>query len=175
MATVREMAITELSRIAEIDRSEHTTQIYKSRDGVLELIDVDIYAPRWGEPGARPVQEYVSEWRSLIENGGVLFGAFDVDRLVGVAIYDRLFCGEPSRLAVLHVTKSHRGRGIGGALTSEVVRLACLDAAARLYVSATPTRATVDFYMRQGFELLALPNERLLALEPEDVHMAMSL
>jgi GNAT superfamily N-acetyltransferase len=175
MTTIREMAITEITRIAEIDRSEHITAQYKSRRGALDLIDVDINAPRWGEPGARPVQEFVDEWSAWVEYDGVLLGAFDADRLVGVAIYDRLFCGEPARLAVLHVTKSHRGKGIGAALTREVVRLARLDAASRLYVSATPTRATVDFYIRQGFEPLATPNERLLALEPEDIHMTMPL
>ena len=77
MTTVREMAITELIRIAEIDRSEHITEQYKSRKGVLELIDVDIRARRWGEPGARPLQEYVDAWRPLVERGGVLLGAFD--------------------------------------------------------------------------------------------------
>lgn len=175
MTTVREMAIAEIVRIAEIDRSEHITQQYQSRKGVLALIDVDIQAPRWGDPGARPLQEYVDEWRTLVERGGALLGAFDADRLVGVAIYDRSFPGEPARFAVLHVTRSHRRKGIGGALTREVVRVARLDAAERLYVSATPTRATVDFYLSHGFEPLATPNERLLALEPEDIHLALPL
>jgi hypothetical protein len=40
-----------------------------------------------------------------------------------------------------------------------------------LYVSATPTRGTVDFYVSQGFTPLATPDERLFALEPEDIHM----
>jgi GNAT superfamily N-acetyltransferase len=172
---VREMAIGELARIAEIDRSEHIAQQYTSRGGVLDLIDVDILAPRWGEPGGRRVQEYVDSWRTLVERGGVLLGGFDGDRLVGVAIYDRSFPDEPAILAVLHVTRSHRRTGIGRALTAAVVRLARLDGASRLYVSATPTRGTVDFYRREGFEPLATPNEKLRMLEPEDIHMALSL
>jgi hypothetical protein len=51
------------------------------------------------------------------------------------------------------------------------MRLARADGARRLYVSATPTRATVDFYLRQGFEPLVVPNEKLFALEPDDIHM----
>jgi GNAT superfamily N-acetyltransferase len=175
MTTVREMTIAELGRIAEIDRSEYIAQQYKSRGGVLDLIDVDIDAPRWGASGERGVQEYVDSWRTFLERGGVLLGALDGDRLVGVAIYDRSLADEPARLAVLHVTRSHRRRGIGRALTNEVVRLARLDEAPRLYVSATPTRGTVDFYLGEGFEPLAAPNERLLALEPEDIHMALRL
>jgi predicted N-acetyltransferase YhbS len=69
------------------------------------------------------------------------------------------------------VTKPWRRYGIGCALTNEVIRLARIEGAPRLYVSATPTRGTVDFYMRQGFVPVATPNERLFALEPDDIHM----
>jgi hypothetical protein len=34
---------------------------------------------------------------------------------------------------------------------------------------------TVDFYLSEGFEVPATPNERLLALEPEDIHLALTL
>ena len=77
----------------------------------------------------------------------------------------------PANLAVLHVTRPWRRHSVGRELTDEVVRLARADGAQRLYVSATPTRWTVDFYMSQGFMPLATPDERLIALEPEDVHM----
>ena len=178
MTPLREMAISELDRIAEIDRSEHTTQLYKYRNSVLELIDVDIRAPRWGEPGAHTVQHYIDSWKPLVEAGGVLLGAFDGRRLVGFAIFEPPGASLSQGLAnfaVLHVTRTHRGRGIGCALTNEVVRLARAHGAQRLYVSATPTRTTVDFYLKQGFKPLATPNERLFALEPDDIHMELKL
>lgn len=172
MTTVREMAITELGRIVEIDRSEYIAEQYRSRGGVLDLVNVDIHAPRWSE---RAVQQYLDSWKPLLERGGVLLGACDGDSVVGIAIYDRAFPEEPARLAFLHVSKAQRRKGIGRALIKEVVRLARTDGAPRLYVSATPTRATVDFYMREGFRPLAKPNRVLLALEPEDIHMALPL
>lgn len=175
MTTIRRMAGSELDRIAEIDRSERITQQYKSCDGVLELTDVDIRAPRWGEPGEHTVQHRVESWKLLVEAGGVLLGAFDSDRLVGFAIYQPSISEGLANLAVLHVTRTHRREGIGCELANEVVRLARAEGAQRLYVSATPTRATVDFYMKQGFEPLAKPNETLFALEPEDIHMEMTL
>lgn len=144
MTHVREMAIVELPRIGEIDRSEHIEQQYRSRDGSLDLIDVDIRAPRWDEPGERTVQEYADSWRTLLERGGVLLGAFDGERLVGIAIYDRAFPGEPARCAVPYEAPC-------------------------LYVSATPTRGTVDFYLSEGFDVLATP------IEPEDIHLALTL
>jgi GNAT superfamily N-acetyltransferase len=169
------MAASELARIGEIDRSERITQLYESRDGVLGLIDVDINAPRWGEPGEHTVQHRVESWRPLLDEGGVLLGAFDDDRLVGFAIYQRSISEGLANLAVLHVTKTHRHAGVGSELCDRVVRLARADGAGRLYVSATPTRATVDFYMKQGFEVLAKPNEKMLALEPDDIHLELRL
>jgi predicted N-acetyltransferase YhbS len=73
------------------------------------------------------------------------------------------------------VTRTHRRSGIGCELTNEVVRLARAEGAGRVYVSATPTRATVDFYMKRGFEPVATPNETLFALEPDDIHMELRL
>jgi GNAT superfamily N-acetyltransferase len=165
------MARSELARIAEIDRSERITQQYRQRGELLELIDVDIDAPRWGERGEFSIEHRIDEWTRLVSLGGVPLGAFDGDRLIGFAVYMRASPETPANLAVLHVTKPWRRYGIGCALTNEVIRLARIEGAPRLYVSATPTRGTVDFYMRQGFVPVATPNERLFALEPDDIHM----
>jgi GNAT superfamily N-acetyltransferase len=141
----------------------------------LEPVDVDIAAPRWGQPGEHSVQHYIDSWNPLLQSGGVLLGAFDGDRLVGFAIYQPSIAEGLANFAVLHVTRTHRREGIGRELSNEVIRLARADGAKRLYVSATPTRATVDFYMKQGFEPLATPHERMLALEPDDIHLELRL
>lgn len=171
MATIREMAVSELARIAAIDRSERITQQYRQRGEALELFDVDIDAPRWGEPGEATIESRIEQWTRLMSSGGVLVGAFDGDHLIGFAVYSRASAETPASLAVLHVTRPWRRHGVGRELTEEVVRLARAGGAQRLYVSATPTRGTVDFYVSQGFTPLATPDERLFALEPEDIHM----
>lgn len=171
MTTIRAMAAFELARIGEIDRSERIAQQYRQRRQMLELIEVDIDAPRWGEPGEATIAHRIDQWTRLVSAGGVPLGAFDGDHLIGFAVYMRASPETPANLAVLHVTKPWRRHGVGCALTNEVVRLARAEGVQRLYVSATPTRGTVDFYMRQGFMPLATPDERLFALEPEDIHM----
>lgn len=171
MTTIRELTVSDLDRIGEIDRSEHIRQQYESRGGALELVEVDIRAPRWGEPGGHSVEHCIASWKPLLDAGGVPLGAFDGDRFVGFAIHQPFLSEGVANLAVLHVTRTYRRRGIGCALTNEVMQLARADGARRLYVSATPTRATVDFYLRQGFEPLVVPNEKLFALEPDDIHM----
>jgi len=171
MTVLRVMAASEIARIAEIDRSERITQQYRQRGTNLQLVDVDIDAPRWGEPGEATIEHRVDEWTRLATAGGVPIGAFAGDRLIGFAVYVRASPQGPAQLAVLHVTKPWRRKGIGCDLTKEVVRIARAEGTQRLYVSATPTRGTVDFYMSQGFKPVAMPDERLFALEPEDIHL----
>lgn len=151
MTEVRVMAISELDRIGEIDRSERITHRYKASGAILELVDVDIDAPRWGEPGEGPVQHYVDSWRPVLEAGGTLLGAFDDGQLAGFAIYNPALSEAVAQFTALYVTRDHRRKGLGRRLTEEVKRLARADGAESLYVSATPTRGTVDFYMRCGF------------------------
>ena len=171
MTTIRAMAVSEMARIAEIDRSERITQQYEQRGETLELVDVDIDAPRWGAPGDATIEERIEQWTRLVNEGGIPVGAFDGDQLIGFAVYTRASAEAPAQLAVLHVTRPWRRHGVARALTDDVVRLARADGAQRLYVSATPTRGTVDFYMSQGFSPVATPDERLFALEPDDIHM----
>lgn len=172
--SIRRLDIAELSRIGEIDRSEHITQQYVMRDRALELVDVDIRAPRWGRPGQHSVEHYIELWSSRIEAGGVGLGAFDGEALVGIAVYQRPRDGRAA-LSALFVSRSHRGVGVGRGLVEEVVALARADGAQRLYVSSTPTSKTVDFYRRRGFEVLGAPEQWMLDLEPDDIHLEMAL
>jgi len=86
MTTVRQMAVSELGRIAEIDRSEDTTEPYGSRGATLELVAVEIRVPRRGPPGAKAVQHAVDGWTGLVGAGGPLLGAVGSEHLVGLAI-----------------------------------------------------------------------------------------
>ena len=78
-------------------------------------------------------------------------------------------------LATLYVTDAARGSGVGSALVKAVLQTAREQGATDLYVSATPTRETVDFYLAQGFVRLATPNPRLIELEPDDIHLQRKL
>lgn len=174
---IRHMASSELGRIAEIDRSEHVTQEYSYRNGSLEKRDVDVRAPAWSRSGhgEHSVRGNVDAWQPILDRGGTLIGAFDGDVLVGFAIYRPQLEEGMANLAVLHVSRSHRRRGIASRLTGEVARLARSHGAGRLYVSATPSGPTVEFYRSHGFEPTDEPNPTLFALEPLDIHMLLEL
>jgi GNAT superfamily N-acetyltransferase len=171
------MAAWELGRIGEIDRSEHVTREYSYRRGSLEPRDVDVTVPTWSRSGdhEHSVQRRVEAWQPILDRGGTLVGAFDTDTLVGFAIYRPDLAVEMANLAALFVSRSYRRKGIGALLAEEVARLARADGARHLYVSATPSGPTVEFYRSRGFEPTDQPNEALFALEPDDIHMIREL
>jgi len=47
--------------------------------------------------------------------------------------------------------------------------------AKQLYISATPSEHTVDFYLRLGCRLDLEPDSELFELEPEDIHLECEL
>jgi hypothetical protein len=56
-------------------------------------------------------------------------------------------------------------------LFEAAVSLAREAGANALYVSATPTENTVDFYLGRGCVLALEPDASLLAAEPHDIHL----
>lgn len=177
MIAIRHMPSSELGRIAEIDRSEHVTQEYSYRGGSLEKRNVDVRVPTWFRSGnhEHSVEGNRDAWQPILDRGGTLVGAFDGDTLVGFAIYRPHLEESVANLSVLHVSRSYRRRGIGSLLAGEVARLARSHGARRLYVSATPSGPTVEFYRSHGFEPTDEPNQALFALEPRDIHMILDL
>ena len=57
----------------------------------------------------------------------------------------------------------------------DVARTARQSNARELYVSATPSASAIGFYARHGFAPTAHVNQRLYDLEPEDIHMTLTL
>lgn len=175
--TIRHMKASELERIAEIDRSEHVNRVYSYRNGSLETRIVDIAVPPWSRSGGHEhsVPNKLDAWRPILDRGGTLVGAFDGEVFAGFAVHQPRLDESTANLSALFVSANERRRGIGSLLVEEIVRLARADGARRLYVSATPSVATVEFYRSQGFDPTDEPNPALLAREPDDIHMTREL
>ncbi len=164
-----------LERIWEIDRREVIETVYGLVDGALALRpehhDVKGWPP--GEP-----ERYTPILYDCFDRGGWFHGSFDGPKLVGVAVLDGRFIAGDRRqlqLAFLHVGSGYRDRGLG----RELFRLAADEARRRkareLYISATPSQHTIDFYLGLGCALAREPDPALFALEPEDIHLEYDL
>ena len=177
MITIRIMESCELTRIGEIDRSEKISQDYIFRDGSLLLKDAPLSVPLWTQDGQgeHSISGKINAWQPLLEEGGKMFGAFDDETFVAFVIYRPHLTADTAQLAVLHVSRLYRRRGLGSALAAKVIESAQTDGARKLYVSSAPTKGTVEFYRSLGFRPAREINRELFKLEPEDIHMTMEL
>ena len=174
---IRRMDQTELKRIADIDRSERVTLGYKVCGDRLVSEPVDWRVPRWpGDPDndwGYPAR--IRRLSTLLDDGGVVLGAWDGERLAGFASLRYRLTETMAQLHGLFVSREYRRQGVASRLIEEIRRLAKEDGASALYVSGTPSESAVGFYLRQGFRPVDKPHPELLALEPDDIHMVMPL
>jgi GNAT superfamily N-acetyltransferase len=172
---IRRLQRHEIPRMWEIDRREYIANVYRLRDGALVLEKHDFKVPGW-PPGRR--EEVTPIFYAALDRGGCAWGAFDRDVIAAGAVLDARFFGsggDTLQLDWLHVSRDYRMHGLGTALFETAAARAKALGAARMYVSATPSQNSVDFYMRRGCRLASEVNPELFALEPEDIHLELFL
>jgi predicted N-acetyltransferase YhbS len=167
----RKLEGTEIELIWTIDRREIVENVYYLEDGELVLRPEFYDIPGWlpGEPAL-----YTPILQDCFDRGGTFFAAFEGTDLIGVAVLESKFIGRAKdqlQLLFLHVSNRHRKRGLGKLLFEQAVERARDLNARRLYISATPTENTVDFYLHLGCVVTEELDEELFELEPEDIHM----
>ena len=168
---MRSLARDEVALIWTIDRSEVHHHTYGVREGQL------VRTPNYFEvPGWRPdaVEKETAALLDCFDRGGTFLGVFDAKALIGIGVLESARVGRANdqmQLAYLYVSRAYRGRGVGMQLFEAAVSLAREAGANALYVSATPTENTVDFYLNRGCKLAPEPDPRLLAAEPDDIHL----
>lgn len=162
--------------IRKIDRSETVEKIYHHEDGQLILKDehFEISNEWWQrEVVIKVIRPRVEK---IAEEGGYVLGAFDERKIVGICALGHQFYNKKRlNVEILFVTRSHRGKGIARHLMELLKEEAIKREAKYLYVSATPTEHTVNFYMDLGFKVAKKPQPELFEREPEDIHLEMKL
>lgn len=168
---IRPLQRAELPLIWQIDRREVIENIYYLRDGKLFLEPEHYDVPGW-PPGE--AEHYTPILLNCFERGGMFWGAFENNQLIGVAILESKFIGSQQdtlQLKFLHVSRDYRKQGIAATLFKIAVEKAKVMGAKKLYISATPSEHTVNYYMRLGCILETEIDPELFALEPEDIHL----
>ncbi len=167
----RELTRAEVSHYWDIDRREVIDNIYYLIDGELVLkpehYDVQGWPP--GEP-----ELYTSLLLDCFDRGGWLYGLFDGDKLVAAVVLESKFIGPHSdllQLKAMHVSSRCRGQGLGRYLFGLAKKKARSLGARGLYISATPSEHTINFYLQLGCKVTPTPDPDLFALEPEDIHL----
>ena len=171
----RELSRAEVARICEIDRREVIDSVYYLVDGELVLKPEHYDMQGWP---AGEADLYTPLLLDCFDHGGWFYGLFDDEQLVSAAVLESNFIG-PDRnllqLKALHVSRDYRDRGLGRRLFELAKEKARSLGAKGLYISATPSEHTIDFYMRLGCTVTLTPNPELFALEPEDIHLVCAI
>ena len=161
----------EIEKLGEIDRSELVEFNYRCKDGRLELFDYYFDIKGFSE---NQLQKHKEDLYQLFDRGGTAFGAFDGSYLVGISSLDNKFRGRGNdilQLAFLHISKDYRKKGIGKKLVELAKKKASEMGAKKLYISGSPIKNTIEFYMVIGCKLSTEVEKDLFELEPEDIHM----
>ena len=169
----RRLGRNELSRVAEIDRSERIDVLYDQHGTELVARHGDWSAPAWDPNGhgEHSVAAHAHALEQYVDAGGIALGAFAGGQLVGIAVVVPHLRPRIAQLAFLHVSAPWRATGIGSRLSEQLEQIARTGGDSDMVVSATPSENTVRFYLGRGFQPMAEPLAELFELEPEDVHM----
>lgn len=169
-----ERALTEndIPLLATIDRTELIQACYRMEG--QELVLYTAHHDMRGWPEGEAEQDAVA-LRACFKRGGWLQGVFDGQALVAAVVVDnRPFHHQNllmRQLKFLHVSLAARGLGLGGRLFALACDHGQQVGVQALYISATESRNTVDFYLRHGCRLLPQPHPELYAQEPFDIHL----
>ncbi len=167
----RELTRSEVVRYWDIDRREVIENIYYLVDGKL-VLQAEHYDMQGWPPGEAEL--YTPFLLDCFDRGGWLYGLFDGDQLAAAVVLDSKFIGPRKdllQLKALHVSRDYRDRGLGRQLFELAKQKARSLGAKGLYISATPSEHTINFYLRLGCAVTATPDPDLYALEPGDIHL----
>ncbi|MBC8403445.1 MAG: GNAT family N-acetyltransferase [Candidatus Marinimicrobia bacterium] len=168
---IRELQRAEIEKIWTINRGEVIENIYYFQNGNLILKPEHYNLHGWlpGEP-----EQYTPVLVDCFDRGGTFYGMFQNADLIGVAVLENKFIGKNKdqlQLTFLHISRTYRKRGIGKILFKKAVEKAREMNAQKLYVSATPSENTVNFYINVGCVVTQEIDQELFELEPEDIHL----
>ena len=156
----------------QISRRELITQNYIQKQQQLELVDCFFDVQNWD---SYHLENDPPKLKQLFAQGSIFVGAFDAsEKLVGVSVVSNQVITDYPHAKLLHyfyVDANQQGQGIGSKLMQAAKESAKQLGANQLYISATPSQRTVDFYIKHGAEPLSAPDQQLWQLEPEDIHL----
>ncbi|WP_426334575.1 GNAT family N-acetyltransferase [Paenibacillus silvae] len=175
MITYKIMNLDHVKLLHEVDRSEHINLIYEVKEQQLIEHKQDHECASWD---GEQLQELQDRYTHEIQQGGMAYGAFDGERLVGFGVLAHPFRGEEKnqlQLDLMYVSRSYRRQGIGRQILAYLSAEARKRGAKSLYISSTETRSAVSFYQSQGSRITTDVDEELFTKEPKDVHMTKEL
>jgi GNAT superfamily N-acetyltransferase len=127
--------------------------------------------PGW-PPGEQ--DQYQPILLDCFARGGFFLSGWDGGQLAGVVVVDPKplgAAGDLVQLEFLHVGRPYRKQGLATRFFHAAEEVARELGASGLYISATPSENTINFYVARGCTPSPHPDPELFELEPEDIHL----
>ena len=124
------------------------------------------------------IAEHIQMLDPELEEGGQALSAFEGELMVGICVLGNRPLGKDGdmlQLVFLHVSREYRRRGIASHFMRDAAARASARGAQALYISATESESAVGYYLQQGARLAEQVDDRLYALEPEDIHLVLPI
>ncbi|MEJ2250005.1 MAG: GNAT family N-acetyltransferase [Candidatus Lokiarchaeota archaeon] len=173
--TFRTLRRDEIDYVRTLRRDEIVEKIFYVENNELilkeEFYDIKGWIPE-------QLEKNIITLHNLADRGGFLYGAFNNSKLIGIIALECEFIGfnnNQLQVVFLHVDKNYRDSGIGTKLMKIVIEKARQIGAKKLYISATPSKHTINFYFGLGCELTSEINPKLFELEPDDIHLELRI
>lgn len=172
---IRTLNRSEIENVRNLDRREIVKQVYYLDNGQLKLKNKFYDIKTWK---ADELERSIEHLYEIYDGHGCILGAFVEGKLIAVSALDSEFFGKNRnylQLYFFHVDSRYRELGFGKKLLKRTIIKAKELGAKKLYISATPSQKTINFYLSMGCELTSEVNPRLFELEPEDIHLQLPL
>ena len=172
---IRLLSREEIEKVRDITRNEVVEQVYYFEGGRLILKD-EFHDMKGWNPGE--LDGCIVHLYDIFDRNGNLFGAFEENKLIGISALESEFMGQDENQLQLYfhqVDSNFRSKGVGGKLFRKAMEKAIGLGAKSLYISATPSKNTIGFYLHMGCRLASEVNLKLFRLEPRDIHLELIL
>ena len=167
----------EINRIGEVNReewiaAEYVAQPDDSGFGIvtqLQRLEPPRRNPPWGDAGTK---QRIAAWEPALDLGGLMYGAFYEQRLVGFVILSPNRHKRSAEIVALFVDRDQRRIGIGARLLQWAEERCHHWEIKALFLYANPTISSVNFYRKHGFQITGLVAKHIVSDLPGDIVMA---
>lgn len=166
---IKEKTLSE-ALFTEFNRHQEVTRCFRARGGKWLICDIG-FTEEWGE---NEKKELVRCLANTLKTGGIIYGAFDGNRLVGFMSVEKQRFGSKNQyveLTSLHVDADYRRYGLGKQLFECAVSSASSLGAKKLYISGHSSVESQAFYRKMGCVETLEFNPECLEREPCDCQL----
>lgn len=174
--TIQERPTLDAALMRQVDRSERVAVLYRARPLAAKLglqlhpvpQEPPLLIPAWSDQG---IARRIANWQPKL-NGGTLLVAVQGESALGFGILGPTHEDGSAEVCALFVSAAARQLGVGTILFDRLEARAKEQGATSLLVYANPTGSAVDFYCKNGCQIIGLADKRIVSHLPWDVVFA---